>query len=103
MQTVLDADLKGEGTNIDDTGSFSGFISNISEDVSNQLHAGIMKAARRMLLDEIISGVIPEFISLRKAQRSCRPEQNAKMCHSSDKRVMLPLRREITVIPRFLY
>ncbi|KAG1358998.1 histone-lysine N-methyltransferase ATXR7 [Cocos nucifera] len=94
MQTVSDADLKGEGTNNDDTSSFSSFISNISEDVSNQLHAGIMKAARRMLLDEIISGVIPEFISLRKAQRSCRPEQNAKMCHPSDKRTHTLIQRK---------
>ncbi|XP_008796455.2 histone-lysine N-methyltransferase ATXR7 isoform X2 [Phoenix dactylifera] len=94
MQTVSDADLREEGANNDDASSFNSFISNILEDVSNQLHAGIMKAARRMLLDEIISGVIPEFISLRKAQRSCRPEQNAKMCYSSDKRTHTVIQRK---------
>lgn len=94
VHTVSEADLKGEITNSDDTSSFISFISNISEGVSNQLHAGIMKAARRMLLDEIICSVIPEFISSRKAQRNCRPEQSAKMCYSSDKKTNAVIQRK---------
>ncbi|KAH7689484.1 Histone-lysine N-methyltransferase protein [Dioscorea alata] len=55
------------------TDSLTNFISNIAEDVSTQLHTGIMKAARKILLDEIISSIIPEFLSLKKAQKNLRP------------------------------
>ncbi|XWS20802.1 hypothetical protein CRYUN_Cryun30bG0000900 [Craigia yunnanensis] len=44
------------------------FISEISEVVSSQLHSGIMKAARRVMLDEIISIMISEFVAVKKSQ-----------------------------------
>ncbi|XP_010523275.1 PREDICTED: histone-lysine N-methyltransferase ATXR7 isoform X2 [Tarenaya hassleriana] len=43
------------------------FISEISEAVSSQLHNGIMKTARRVLLDEIISSAISGFADARKS------------------------------------
>ncbi|XP_022769471.1 histone-lysine N-methyltransferase ATXR7 isoform X2 [Durio zibethinus] len=45
------------------------FISEISEEVSSELHSGIMKVARRVMLDEIISNMISEFVAAKKSQR----------------------------------
>ena len=64
--------------NVGDTNSFISFVSDVSEEVSVQLHSGIMKAARRMLLDEIISGVIPEFFASKKARRHIMREETSK-------------------------
>ncbi|OMO80070.1 hypothetical protein CCACVL1_13179 [Corchorus capsularis] len=44
-------------------------IPEISEEISSELHSGIMKAARRVVLDEIISNIILEFIAAKKSQR----------------------------------
>lgn len=73
------------------THSSMNFISEISEGVSSQLHAGIMKAARRVLLDEIISNIISEYVTTKKAQKHCkldRVNQAAKSCSSDCKLVM---------------
>ncbi|XP_062163830.1 histone-lysine N-methyltransferase ATXR7 isoform X2 [Alnus glutinosa] len=59
------------------------FISEISEGVSSQLHSGIMKAARRVVLDEIISNIMGEFVTIKKAQRRLKLEsvnQAAQTC-----------------------
>ncbi|KAJ1393103.1 SET domain [Sesbania bispinosa] len=52
--------LKGDG---------SGTICEISENVSSQLHMGIMKAARRVVLDGIIGDIIAEFVAEKKQKR----------------------------------
>lgn len=73
----------------DDFSSLISFISDISEDISFQLHSGIMKAARRVLIDEIISSMIPDFIALKKTQKNLRPKpsnQVAKVCYLDVKR-----------------
>ncbi|KAG6648175.1 histone-lysine N-methyltransferase ATXR7 isoform X1 [Carya illinoinensis] len=57
-----------------ETGSLQCFISEISEGVSSQLHSSIMKAARRVVLDEIISNIIGEFVPTRKAERRLKHE-----------------------------
>lgn len=57
-----------------ETGSLHCFISEISEGVSSQLHSSIMKAARRVVLDEIISNIIGEFFTARKAERRLKHE-----------------------------
>lgn len=44
-------------------------IPEISEDLCSQLHSGIMKTARRVVLDEIISHVIAECIASKKANK----------------------------------
>lgn len=74
-----------------DINSLLSFIADISEEVSVQLHSGIMKAARRVVVDEIFRSIIPEFLSLKRAQRRLKPEpvsQPVKACSLSDKRVM---------------
>ncbi|KAF5187072.1 Histone-lysine n-methyltransferase atxr7 [Thalictrum thalictroides] len=55
--------------NNNETNSSVGFINQISDNISNQLHAGIMKSARRVVLDEIISSIISDFLAMKKAQR----------------------------------
>ncbi|KAA8514717.1 hypothetical protein F0562_017896 [Nyssa sinensis] len=52
-----------------ETGSLLNFISEVSEEVSSQLHSGIMKAARRVVLDEIISHIITECAATKKTNR----------------------------------
>ncbi|KAK3147474.1 hypothetical protein QOZ80_3BG0282790 [Eleusine coracana subsp. coracana] len=41
----------------------------IVDDVSHQLHAGIMKSARRILIDEIFSFVLPDLIASKKNKK----------------------------------
>lgn len=64
--------------NSDCFGSFSSFIFEIAEDISVQLHSVILKAARRVFLDEIISTIIPEFSTRRKAMRHLKLEPKGK-------------------------
>ena len=57
------------------------FISEISKVVSSQLHSGIMKGAHKVMLDEIISIMISEFVAVKKSQRHLMVEslnQDAK-------------------------
>ncbi|XP_061969503.1 histone-lysine N-methyltransferase ATXR7-like isoform X1 [Populus nigra] len=64
-----------------ETGSSQSFISVISEEVSSQLHSGILKAARRFALDEIICNVISEFVRTKRAERYLMLDnQAAKTC-----------------------
>ncbi|XP_020268336.1 histone-lysine N-methyltransferase ATXR7 isoform X2 [Asparagus officinalis] len=72
--------------NSEDTSSLVSFISDVSEDVSFQLHSGIMKAARRVLLDEIISSTIPDILASKKAQRHLMREEVSKSVKSSSKK-----------------
>ncbi|XP_050235385.1 histone-lysine N-methyltransferase ATXR7 isoform X2 [Mercurialis annua] len=55
-----------------ETALLCSFISEISEEVSCQLHAGIMKAARRVALDEMISKVITEFCDSKSSQKNLK-------------------------------
>ncbi|KAL5780971.1 hypothetical protein ACOSQ2_011708 [Xanthoceras sorbifolium] len=82
-ETVHASDVK-----INEAGSSVNFLPEISEEVSSQLHAGIMKATRRVLLDEIISNIISEFVSTKKAHRRLTLDlvnQDAKSCSSGGK------------------
>ncbi|KAJ9186261.1 hypothetical protein P3X46_001859 [Hevea brasiliensis] len=81
-----------------DSGSLLSFISEISEEVSCQLHSGIMKAARRVALDGIISNVISEFSTMRKAHRNPRLNyQDAKTCSTDEKMSEVPGERRNVV------
>ncbi|KAL5071385.1 hypothetical protein RYX36_022272 [Vicia faba] len=40
----------------------------ISEDISSQLYMGVMKAARRVVLDGIIGDIISEFVTEKKCK-----------------------------------
>lgn len=52
-----------------ESGLVVNFLSEVSEVVSSELHSGIMKAARRVILDEIIGNTITEFVSEERCQR----------------------------------
>lgn len=76
--SVSTSELKGN-----ETGSLQSFISEISEEVCFQLHSGIMKAARKVVLDEIIRHIIAESNSVKKAQRHMRLEvvnESTRIC-----------------------
>lgn len=86
---------------INEAGSSVNFLSEISEELSSQLHAGIMKATRRVLLDEIISNNISEFVSTKKAQRHPNVDlvnQHAKSCFSGGKVVMYTIAKELLML-----
>ncbi|KAJ0764934.1 putative [histone H3]-lysine(4) N-trimethyltransferase chromatin remodeling SET family [Helianthus annuus] len=55
------------------------FMHNISEEVCSQLHSGIMKATRKVLLDEIISHVIMERVTAKKAEKHLKPEESKQI------------------------
>lgn len=48
----------------------SNLISEISEEVCSQLHFGIMKTGRKVLLDEIVSFVISDSLAKRRTQKN---------------------------------
>lgn len=54
------------GENCDESMSGASFISEVSEELSSQLQGGIIKIARRALLDEIISSAISDFLKAKK-------------------------------------
>lgn len=51
------------------TGIALNLISEISEEVCSQLHSGIMKTARKVLLDEIVGFIISDSLATKKAQK----------------------------------
>ncbi|KAI3992108.1 hypothetical protein MKX01_014999 [Papaver californicum] len=76
------------------------FIADVTEEVSTQLHSGIMKAARRVLLDEIISSIVPDFMAMKKAQRLLEAEgrkQAVNSCCPTDSKAMIVPERKISV------
>lgn len=75
-----DGSLKIAGGDVknEDSNSIISLLTDVSEDVSFQLHSGIMKSARRLLLDEVISSIIPEFFASKKAQRHLRRQETSK-------------------------
>lgn len=54
--------------------SSSELISGVSEEIGSQLHDGIMKAAHRYVLDEIIGNVIADYVAMKKAQKQLKNE-----------------------------
>ncbi|KAI3735776.1 hypothetical protein L6452_15289 [Arctium lappa] len=71
-----------------DTDFLTGFMYDISEEVCSQLHSGIMKATRKVVLDEIISHIIMECVTAKKADRHLKheePRQIIKTCLLDDR------------------
>ncbi|KAJ4702393.1 Histone-lysine N-methyltransferase [Melia azedarach] len=76
------------GSKIYKTASSMDLITETSEGVSFQLHGGIMRAARRVLLDEIIGNIISEFVTRKKSQKHLKVDlvnQATKSCSSDGK------------------
>jgi hypothetical protein len=66
-----------------DSASFNGLVGDIVDDVSHQLHAGIMKSARRVLIDEIFSSILPDLIVSKKTEKQLAAKlknQVTKVC-----------------------
>ncbi|WJX23899.1 [histone H3]-lysine(4) N-trimethyltransferase [Trifolium repens] len=62
--TICGSDSKSNGV-----GDVMNLIYEISEDISSQLHMGIMKASRRVMLDGIIGDIIAEFVAEKKCKK----------------------------------
>lgn len=92
-ETVTKFDAK-----INESGSLVSIISEVAEGVSSQLHYGILKSARRVVLDEIISNVIAEFVTTTKAQRL---NQDVKTCSLDGKTVMYTIGKTDILIFEF--
>ncbi|XP_028180508.1 histone-lysine N-methyltransferase ATXR7-like isoform X3 [Glycine soja] len=83
---ALKGDISGticrSGSPSNEVGDMVNLIGEISEDISSQLHMGIMKAARRVVLDGIIGDIIAEFVTEKKRTRhklesaDCTPGNN---------------------------
>ncbi|KAL8058173.1 hypothetical protein ABFS82_03G001300 [Erythranthe guttata] len=56
------------------TGSALNFISEVSEEVCSQLHFGIMKTARKVVLDEIVSCIISDSLASKKIHKNHKIE-----------------------------
>lgn len=71
---------------VDNSTSAPSFTSDISETFSLQLHGGVMKSARRVVLDEIISNIIADIANMKKVQRNLKLESSnqAKGAHLLD-------------------
>ncbi|XP_054801832.1 histone-lysine N-methyltransferase ATXR7 isoform X2 [Prosopis cineraria] len=82
-----------------------GFIYEISEDISSQLHSGVMRTARRVVLDEIISSTIAEFVSEKKSRRHKRElvdqlsETSLLGCRMTEASVEIRERTDLTSEP----
>ncbi|BAT18061.1 Os12g0613200, partial [Oryza sativa Japonica Group] len=75
-----------------DSGSLNALMDDVVEDISHQLHAGIMKSARKVFIDEIFSSVLPEMIACRKTEKQMaakRKSQAAKTDNVSNKNALV--------------
>ncbi|KAG8049251.1 hypothetical protein GUJ93_ZPchr0009g1653 [Zizania palustris] len=75
-----------------DYGSLNALMGDIVDDISHQLHAGIMKSARKVLVDEIFSSVLPEMIACRKTEKQMAAKlksQSAKTDNVSIKKALV--------------
>ncbi|CAM0948849.1 unnamed protein product [Alopecurus aequalis] len=72
------------------SGSLSAVMGDIVDDIGHQLHAGIMKSARRTFIDEIFSCVLPEIIACKKTEKQLAAKsktQAVKPANVSSKKV----------------
>uniref|UniRef100_A0A0E0MPJ0 [histone H3]-lysine(4) N-trimethyltransferase n=1 Tax=Oryza punctata TaxID=4537 RepID=A0A0E0MPJ0_ORYPU len=75
-----------------DSGSLNTLMDDVVEDISHQLHAGIMKSARKVFIDEIFSSVLPEMIACRKTEKQMAAKlksQAAKTDNVSNKNALV--------------
>ncbi|KAH6764902.1 SET domain protein 25 [Perilla frutescens var. hirtella] len=62
--------VTAHNSNDEGTGLTLNLISEISEEVCSQLHSGIMKTARKVLLDEIVSFIISDSLATKRTQKN---------------------------------
>ncbi|XP_075521410.1 histone-lysine N-methyltransferase ATXR7-like isoform X1 [Primulina tabacum] len=74
--------------NVQVSGTVSSLISTISEEVCSQLYLGIMKTARKVVLDEIVGCIISESLATLKIHKDLKAEpviQSARSLRSDDR------------------
>lgn len=74
--------------NVQVSGTVLSLISTISEEVCSQLYLGIMKTARKVVLDEIVGCIISESLATQKIQKDLKAEpviQSARSLCSDDR------------------
>uniref|UniRef100_A0A453JN44 [histone H3]-lysine(4) N-trimethyltransferase n=1 Tax=Aegilops tauschii subsp. strangulata TaxID=200361 RepID=A0A453JN44_AEGTS len=69
-----------------DSGSASDVLGDIVDDISHQLHAGIVKSARKIFVDEIFSCVLPEIIACRKTEKQLAAKSKLLACKPDSKK-----------------
>ncbi|XP_042014413.1 histone-lysine N-methyltransferase ATXR7-like isoform X4 [Salvia splendens] len=65
IRAVTTYDDNGEGT-----GLALNLVSEISDEVCSQLHSGIMKTARKVLLDEIVMSIVSDSLAMKRTQKN---------------------------------
>jgi len=82
--TICGSDSKSNGV-----GDVMNLICEISDDISSQLHMGVMKASRKVVLDGIIGDIIAEFITEKKCkkQKLESADQTSETCMLNNKMV----------------
>lgn len=76
--------------NDEGTGLALNLVSEISDEVCSQLHSGIMKTARKVLLDEIVLSIVSDSIAMKRTQKNPKivPVIESVKSVSSDGRVL---------------
>ncbi|XP_078443017.1 SET domain protein 25 isoform X2 [Wolffia australiana] len=69
-------------TNNGENHDFNCFIDRISEDISLQLHSIVMKTTRRIVIDDTVSSMLPEFLASRKIQMQTTPKSSTLDKHA---------------------
>lgn len=73
--------VKCGDANCDESVTGVSFISEVSEELSVHLQSGIIKIARRALLDEIISSVISDFLKAKKSEEHLKSYPPTSAAH----------------------
>ncbi|MQL70555.1 hypothetical protein Taro_002848, partial [Colocasia esculenta] len=87
--------------NCDEGISLDSYMDGISGKIALQLHSVIMKTARRIILDEVISTIIPEFVASRKVHKQTKPEpanKSVKNCLPTDERAPVLERKKSSLL-----
>ncbi|XP_039065638.1 histone-lysine N-methyltransferase ATXR7-like isoform X2 [Hibiscus syriacus] len=102
LLSVLNAWKGGQFVVENEHESSVNFISAISEEVSSDLHSRIMQVARRVMLDEIITTMISEFVAAKKSDKHLMVESCNQDVKSSDgKLIKNTPERSIRCTPTF--
>nr|XP_043607818.1 histone-lysine N-methyltransferase ATXR7 [Erigeron canadensis] len=83
LRTLIDSWLTAQGDSIGQLDNnedhlITGFVADVSEEVCAQLHSGIMKSTKKVVLDEIISHVIRESMTAKKDDSHLKLEDSCQ-------------------------
>ncbi|XP_027903109.1 histone-lysine N-methyltransferase ATXR7 [Vigna unguiculata] len=72
------------GSKINEVDDMVDLISEISENISSQLHMSIMKAGRRVVLDGIIGDIIAEYVT----EKKCKRQKLESVAHTPENKMV---------------